>query len=229
MKGIIRLTLASLIFSLSSCISSSNSLPVFILQEIVSASSGKLLSDEGDEYTLVNPQSEYPLESGRYMVSCEVLRKTGEHSYDAVLKEIVKADGGPVLKLSEASPEELADDPLDVVDIWISGGYVNMRNTCISLKDSPTQHLVNLVFDDIESVKDTLFFSMRHNSFGEKPDNPDHKGKTFLVRTYYSSYPLEGILPEGHSKKVLALSWNKYSDYEKFNVERHSTAHSFEY
>lgn len=228
MKRIPGLLLAALAFSLSSCVSSS-SLPISIFQEIASASSGKLISDEGDEYTIVNPSAEYPLDSGRYMVNCEVLRKTGEHTFEAVLKGIVKAEGSEILKKSEAAPEALEEDPLDIVDVWISGGYVNMRNTCISLKDSPTGHLVNLVLDDSSIKGDSLFLDMCHNSFGEKPDNPDHKGRTFMVRTYYSSYPLKGVIPEGHSKKVIVLGWNRYSDYEKFNVEKHSVAHTFEY
>lgn len=228
MKRVHWLPLAILAFSLSSCVSSS-SLPISVFQGIVTASSGKLISDEGDEYTLVNSQTEYPLDSGRYMVSCDVLRKTGGHRFEAVLNGIVKAEGSTVLKKSEASPEDLADDPLDIGDVWISGGYVNMRNTCISLKDSPTSHLVNLVFDDIASKEDSLFFYMCHNSFGEKPDNDEHKSKTFLVRTYYSSYNLDGVIPHSHSNRVITIRWCKYSDYEKFNVEKHSASHSFEY
>lgn len=227
-KGIIRLALAASAFLPTACVSS-DSLPIFLYQGMVTASSGKLITDEGDRYSIVTPVSDFNLDSGRFMASCEVMRKTAEHEYDARLVDIIKAEGPGILTRSKAPVEALQEDPLDVADIWISGNHINMQNQCITLKDSPTGHLVNLVFDDAASRGDTLFFSMCHNSFGEKPDNPQHKSKTFLAKTYFSSYSLEGTVPRSNSKKVICLRWRKYSDFKDFKVEEHSVSHIYEY
>lgn len=227
-KGFFRIVLGALAFSLISCVSSS-SLPVFIFEGMVTAASGELISDTGDRYVIVNPDADCPLDSGRFMVSCDAMRKTAEHEYEGRLNGIVKAEGPQILTRSGASAEALECDPLDVVDVWISGDHINMRNCCITLKDSPTGHLVNLVFDDTASRGDTLFFSMCHNSFGEKPDNPQHKSKTFLARTYFSSYSLEKTVPRSHSRKVICLKWRRYSDNGEFVIEEHSASHSYEY
>lgn len=228
-KGNYRLSFVALAFILTSCVSSGNSLPLSIFQGMVTCRSGALVSDDGDRYSLMNPDTGCALDSGRFMAICEVWRKTAEHQYEARLVDITKAEGPKILKMSETEAEALEKDPLDVVDIWVSGDYINMQNQCITLKGSPTGHLVNLVFDDTASRGDTLFFSMCHNSFGEKPDNPQHKSKTFMVTTYFSSYSLEGTVPRSNSKKVICLKWRKYSDFKKFNVEEHSVSHICEY
>ena len=227
-KGIIRLALAASAFLPTACVSS-DSLPIFLYQGMVTASSGKLITDEGDRYSIVLPDTDFALDSGRFMASCKVMCKIAEHEYDARLVDIIKAEGPGILTRSKAAVETLQEDPLDVVDVWISGDHINMRNQCITLKDSPTGHLVNLVFDDAASRGDTLFFSMCHNSFGKKPDNPQYKSKTFLAKTYFSSYKLEGTVPRGNAKRVICLRWRKYSDFKDFKVEEHSVSHIYEY
>ena len=56
------------------------------------------------------------------------------------------------------------------------------------LRPTKVDHTINLVYDDIRSNADTLYFEMRHNALGECPENPDIPLTSFEFAGTYTSF-----------------------------------------
>lgn len=179
------------------------SLPLYYTQEMVTAAEGKLLSDEGLTYEVLN--SGKAIGDGRWFAGCFVMGRKSDKVLEVKLNNLEQALSKSVPKLSGSSEEELGNDPINIENIWISGTYVNMRNGHnYDSGKTGTIHKVNLVFDDARSGTDTLFFSLRHNAAGEK-------GDTYI--SYYTSFPFNEYIPSGKTGCIVTIEWKWDKDY----------------
>ena len=204
---------------LTACIFSAcnteGSLPLGITQEMMTASKGKLITDSGITFNLTNSSSTFDLTHGRYWATCEIMDMKSETEYDVRLTALEPAISPDILVLSQIPEGKLGTDPICIhEDFWLSGNYINMRNSHFCLPDSDGTHAVNLVFDDIRSHDDSLFFILSHNSHGEKPDNPEYKDKTFVLTSYFTSVSFKDYIPAGSSKFIVTLDWKWYTNAE---------------
>ena len=175
-------------------------LPLYHFQEMVTASDGKLMSDDGVTYEVLNRKKE--IGDGRWYVKGFAMGKKGDDVLEVKLSSMQQALSKKVLKLSEAGEEEVGSDPIRIENIWLSGTYINMLNGHMAPQKAGVAHKVNLLFDDIRSNSDTLFFSLRHNAEGEKGEE---------YSSYYTSFPFGEFIPSGKSEFVVVLGWRWFS------------------
>lgn len=191
-----------ILVAVSSC-KREGDLPLCHFQEMVTASSGKLISDEGVTYKVLNMEKETG--DGRWYVKGFAMREKGDDVLEVKLSSMKQALSKNVLKLSESSEEELGNDPVNVENIWLSGSYINMLNGHnYDSGKSGAIHKVNLVFDDARSGPDTLYFSLRHNAAGDKGDT---------YTSYYTSFPFKEYIPSGKTGCVVTVEWKWDADH----------------
>ena len=173
-------------------------------------------TDSGNIYNIVENDSGslIPDTLKRIMVSCDVLSagsgKSNEYNIriidfrGALCEEPVIASSIPL--------DTLGIDGVNVVQAWVSGGYLNSFLNITMKRNSDTAHDVNLLFDDFRSNADTLYFKMRHNAHGESLENPEMSLNDLAFAGLYASFPLNNILPVGGKYPIVHLEWDWYLD-----------------
>ena len=176
----------------------------------------RLQTDSGNIYNIVENDSGslIPDTLKRIMVSCDVLSagsgKSNEYNIriidfrGALCEEPVIASSIPL--------DTLGIDGVNVVQAWVSGGYLNSFLNITMKRNSDTAHDVNLLFDDFRSNADTLYFKMRHNAHGESLENPEMSLNDLAFAGLYASFPLNNILPVGGKYPIVHLEWDWYLD-----------------
>lgn len=168
---------------------------------------GKFITDEGNIYNIV--QQNYPgnlFESKRAMVLSDILKKTGENTYDIKLIEFADVLVKDVVKQSSlVNQDELGHNAADIVRGWGSGGYLNLLISFTHTRASKTPHIINLLFDDINSNSDTLKFTLFHNGNGETLE--DEGAKDIEVDNSYVSFPINDLIPADKDNIVVAIDW----------------------
>ena len=189
----------------------------------------KLLTDKGLTYYIVdnNSGSMIPDSVTRVMISCDVMSKLEGRSdeYNIRLLDFMAAFTTDPLVAGTDEAEAAGHDGVSVTQAWVSGGYLNGYVTLALPNPANEDHDINLVFDDVRSNTDTLFFEMRHNAHGECPENEDYALPLFRFAGTYVSYPLEGLLPTGGKKPVVHLEWDWY-DNDGSLILRTKSTHS---
>lgn len=69
----------------------------------------------------------------------------------------------PIIRMSPGIEDSIGDDPIQVYDIWASGGFANFY---YSFSGGATRHLINLVVDSTET-QGPITLRLRHNSKGD--------------------------------------------------------------
>lgn len=177
----------------------------------------KLQTDGGDIYHISqnNAGANIPDTLKRVMTRCDVMSPVEgrANEYYVRLMEFASAIvEDPVLK-SDMDETVVGNNGLNISSGWISGGYLNAYVFIPMLRPTKVNHTINLVFDDIRSNADTLYFEMRHNALGECPENPDIPLTSFEFAGTYTSFPLEGILESG-KKPICHIEWDWYEGDE---------------
>ena len=98
------------------------------------------------------------------------------------------------------------EDPVDVKEIWPSGGYINFYIELPVRKNSQTAHLINLVQ---EETTEGYAFRLTHNAYGETREAyPDEE---FNIAGGYVSFPINTVIQENETK--LKVEWTWYKTY----------------
>ena len=176
-------------------------------------SDGTFVSDMGNIFNVVeNPSYKNLGTMKRALVLCDVLNKVEgtDNEYDIRLNgatEVLVKE--PVTKIAADNEKDMcAEDPIDITQLWISGGYINTYLMFEFKYDSETQqkHLVNLVYDQENSKDGRYEFILRHNAFGETSSN-DATGIT--LGGNYVSFPVSEIIKEDTAEIVIKCRWYK--------------------
>lgn len=176
----------------------------------------RLQTDSGNIYNVVENDSGslIPDTLKRIMVSCDVLSAVSGKSNEYNIR-IIDFRGAlceePVIA-SSIPLDTLGIDGVNVVQAWVSGGYLNSFLNITMKRNSDTAHDVNLLFDDFRSNADTLYFKMRHNAHGESLENPEMSLNDLAFAGLYASFPLNNILPVGGKYPIVHLEWDWYLD-----------------
>lgn len=176
----------------------------------------RLQTDSGNIYNVVENDSGslIPDTLKRIMVSCDVLSAVSGKSNEYNIR-IIDFRGAlceePVIA-SSIPLDTLGIDGVNVVQAWVSGGYLNSFLNITMKRNSDTTHDVNLLFDDFRSNADTLYFKMRHNAHGESLENPEMSLNDLAFAGLYASFPLNNILPVGGKYPIVHLEWDWYLD-----------------
>ena len=176
----------------------------------------RLQTDGGDIYNITENDSGslIPDTLKRIMITCDVMSavpgKTNEYNI-----RLIDFRGALCVKPVTASSipvDTLGTDGIKVSQAWVTGGYLNSFLYITLKRNSDTVHGINVLFDDIRSNSDTLYLNMRHNAYGECPENPEQDLNYLVLAGVYASFPLDGILPVGGKYPIVHLEWDWYSE-----------------
>ena len=168
---------------------------------------GMFVSGQGNIFNVVeNPCKGDILAAERSLVVCDVLNRTkgGEsNEYDIRLNRITDVLTKNIVAVgTEPSAELASDDPVNIEEIWLGGGYVNMYLLFPIKAGSDTIHYINLVQQ--ETTEDGVYiFHLQHNAQGETVEDMPDDVLGFGGR--YVSFPLSKIITQETAK--FELNW----------------------
>ena len=171
------------------------------------------VSDQGNIFNVVEYEGNYYdelMKTERAYILCDVLSKTAggqDNEYDIRLNAMVKVLTKDIITLGTETTEEMVkEDPVDVKEIWPSGGYINFYIELPVRKNSQTAHLINLVQ---EETTEGYAFRLTHNAYGETREAyPDEE---FDIAGGYVSFPINTVIQENEAK--LRVEWTWYKTY----------------
>lgn len=177
---------------------------------------GSLVSDQGNTFDITNAPDILNPETfkyGRVILVCDVLKKTAEKRYEIRLTDIASVLAKDPVPAETIKPEDdiNVDDPIHIRDIWYGGGYINMLLEFAAKKNSSTQPLINLIFNEVAEPEDgsdlkNYVFTLRHNAFGDVAT--EKEADQYTVSGGYVSFPVANLIKE--DKACITLNWNSY-------------------
>ena len=175
---------------------------------------GDLAVDGGLVFHIVKTQVNIEAKpTDRVIALVDVMKQTGssEKEYDVKLLDYTLPICKEALVASEVTDwDAVGNDPVAPVERWCSGGHLNMRVLYFYKPSSKTVHTLNLVYDDAASTVDTLFFSLRHNAFGETLGSDDVSEDEVAEDAVYASFPLAKYIPAGKDTVAVKISGTWY-------------------
>ncbi len=160
----------------------------------------------------------------RIFFCCDILDATDENTFQIRLKSYEPVTITPALFKSESDPDFYGSDAVSFYQDWgldDTKQTISLAAVTTSLKTSSKVHRVNLVFDDERSNKDTLYFELRHQGFGESFENEDYDEKDFQVNTHYLTFDLSETIPsDAGSSIILRIDWDWLVSNGAGNLER---------
>ena len=170
----------------------------------------EIISDQGNTFVITESLFSVDFEefeSGRVMLSCDVLRQTADKTYDIRLTGITSVLTKNVKTLAESTEEEdlNVDNPIIIRDIWYAGGYLNMLIEVAQKKGSKTSHYINLIHDTTEAEGGKYTFMLRHNALGEVPSQEDRE---YSTGSGYVSFPIASFIKEDAAQ--ITFRWNSH-------------------
>lgn len=173
-----------------------------------------IVSDEGDVFHVAeNPIKAELSDFNRVLVTCDILSRTADaqndNEYDIRLTDIQSVlSKTPVYSGDITEDSDIAvNDPVGFSQIWYGGGYLNMYILILGKQGSETSHLINLVYDQQESKDGTYVFELRHNAYGEVPED-DSSG--YKLGGNFVSFPIAGLI-EGNTATI-KMKWKWYKE-----------------
>lgn len=174
-----------------------------------------IVSDQGNTFEITEDLAKIDLskfEYGRVILSCDVLKKLGDKRYSIRLTNIASVLTKPVIyadSIKDENDEANIDNPIIIQELWYGGGYINMLLQFAVKSESQTRHLMNLVYNGVETDAEgtsNYSFSLRHNAFGDVPTENDVEEYTSSYG--YVSFPIAELI-DGDKAKV-TLNWHSH-------------------
>jgi len=208
----ITIILAALAFN--SC---SKGIPVIFNDLTMGFVSGdnEITTDAGLTYFLTSAPADFNAEFGsRIYASFEVEDCIDENSgkfYARLTSFQIPLTIVPTDISKGSTPEFDMDSWKDAVNVnsaWISGGYLNILATWLAHKNSGIEHKTALTYCGIQ--KDTVYFSLVHNSQGDGYYSSKDSGINNIVTiNKMTTFPVQDYLPEGNAVIKLSWTWHK--------------------
>ena len=189
---------------------------------------GKFVSDQGHTFNVVEQTCSGRLDTlKRAIVLCDVLYQEEGGDYAVRLTNFQRVLAKSPVKSSETTDESiLTQDPIILSDLWVSGGYINMRLTLPVKIDSNQPHIINLLFDDTDKTEGTYKFTLLHNAGGEVLKNDASNNDMYLANAYVS-FPITSIIPDEAAK--IWLSWTSYKVNSQYMVSSDTVEKTYEF
>lgn len=178
---------------------------------------GKFVSDQGNTFTVVEQNCPGKLDTmKRAIVLCDVLYQEADGSYAVRLNNMQKVlTKSPLMSSTTTDEDILKKDPLILSDMWISGGYINMKITIPVKVGSKTPHTLNLMLDDSAASEGKYTFSILHNAEGEILSSESNNSNMVLANAF-ASFPMTSIIKEEEAE--IKINWKSYKISNQFIV-----------
>jgi len=230
MKKYIVLLLLSA-FSSVSCIKDNSDYIATGLMSIVDVSSGLFKADDGVLYEAVQDLTDAGWDTlGRVMISFDLLTASAKTADAHAIRlngyQSVRTD--KCINMSESDASVYGTDPVAFYQLW---GYTedHRMSLCYMFTykiESSVKHTFDLVYDDLRSNSDTLFFSLHHNGKGETLSNEQIPMDSLSLGYDYVTYDLSDCMPaQTGSKKVISIGWDWYETDDYGTVYGRDTYH----
>ena len=168
---------------------------------------GKFISDQGNTFNIVEQSCGGKLElQKRAIVYCDVLNETdgATDEYDIRLIQFAPVLEKNPIEAATATEEEKVEDPIQIVSLWFSGGYINLELISHIKKEDSQKHLINLVYT---KDKDGVYnLTLRHNAFGEVYSEETADELIITPNGSYVSFPLT-FIEEDEAKLIFNWKW----------------------
>lgn len=107
--------------------------------------------------------------------------------------------------------DSIGNDPINLSEAWFGGKYLNVEFTMPVKNNSGVKHFINIVEDDVTVHNDTVYLTLRHNAYGDKPEAGNRKEDSAYRWVWgNASFDLTSILPEGATSVPVKLVWTAY-------------------
>lgn len=107
--------------------------------------------------------------------------------------------------------DSIGDDPICVVGAWFGGKYLNVEFAVPVRENSQEKHFINVVLDDVEFHNDSVYLTLRHHAYKDRPAaGEDVWGKGYVWNTGNVSFDLTSILPDNATSVPVKLLWKEY-------------------
>ena len=167
----------------------------------------KFISDQGLTFHIVERTHSGSLDTvKRAMIGCDILYKSIDGGYAVRLTGVESIfTKNPVDSTAVMNDTEImTENPLNIGEMWYSGGYLNMLVYVPIKENSKKSHLINLVRNDAYSAAGTYKFTFKHNAFGEVISDNDND---FVIASTYVSFPIAQLFKEDEQKVQIILNW----------------------
>lgn len=189
---------------------------------------GRFISDQGNIFNFVENNHQGKItEHKRAIVLCDVLEETDgkTNEYDVRLNQFAPVLEKNAITLESASDEDKAEDPIQIVSLWFSGGYLNLEVRSHIKKENSQKHLINLIYTKDGDGKYNM--TLCHNAFGEVYGN-ETAGELIIPSSSYVSFPLSFIEEDS---ATFTFSWKWYESpgvgYDFTKVKTNSFEHNW--
>ena len=153
-------------------------------------------------YSIVGSERDETGLEGRMNYYIRLYRYTDVLTKDPVKQSFINED-------EEQRQDSIGNDPINVREAWFGGKYLNVEFSIPVKAGSGEKHFINLVQDDVVAHNDTVYVTLRHNAYGEKPDTGNDRGNYSWARGQVS-FDLTSIVPEGQKSVPVKLIWTEY-------------------
>lgn len=165
-------------------------------QDFATAYQGKLVTDNGLSLTIVKNESgneNWKNEGERFLILCDILN----HNLETTLKGVQDVDIVHPVPYTESEDEP--DDPVDVFNHSISGGYINLAMNVFGDPSGDKDHLITFYYTANE-MQDEFTFYVLHQGNHESPAYMDEK--KLETKNFFFSIPLWDLLKKNTPTKL---------------------------
>lgn len=141
----------------------------------------------------------------RAIIICDVLNRTEggqSNEYDIRLNAMGSVKVKDILLPDAGTEEELVENPVNIENLWISGGYINMYISFPVKKGSKTVHKIDLVKMEAEKG---YTFRLYHNAYDETLENGS--ASNYELAGGYISFPVNSLIKEDECNLKIEWTW----------------------
>lgn len=213
-KHLLMLALAS-VFCLTSCWDNSGEEYIYTnMYSFGDVRSGQIkIESEGLTLNITEDKSDGKwVDHDHIFFCCDVLRMTAAGVYDIRMNAYEPVVEQAALVKSRTSESVYGSDAVSFYQDWgldAKNRKLNMSCLTTSRTKSETVHSVNLVYDDIRSHKDTIFFELRHQGQGESYENEAYPADDFQLDTHYITFDFSQCIPaDAGTHIIISIEWD---------------------
>ena len=181
------------------------------------------VSDQGNIFNIVEQQGtsyEDLLKTERAYTLCDILSKTAggqDNEYDVRLNAMWKVLTKDIVTLEDEKTEDIIkEDPINVRELWISGGYINFFVEFPTKAESETPHMINLIQQEEQETPEVqqaqttghrYTFRLTHNANGETRENITDT--QLITAGGFVSFPINNVIQENEARLRIEWTWYK--------------------
>lgn len=150
-----------------------------------------LLTDYGVLYHIEEMNCEVSLDTlDRVIVVSDLLSRSDDGGYNIRLNGIARVLTREVVREADlADPSTMGSDPVNINNLWFSGGFLNIQYSMLSKGRADKGRDIDLLWET-NTASDTLKFTFCHNSKGDCYNDPLQQNlKDFDLHSAYVSIP----------------------------------------